>query len=357
MSGNYSIMSFGQYWDDNNYNTKTNTNSGYDSYDYQDDTSVFATESYTTSPYGSIFGGDVDYSSSYDAIFDQFHKTLAEMQAQDDETSDGSDVTGSQGGQTGDGSDTQVGGSDGDLTGDNAYGDAAGSQGASGEVSGADGSGDNQGQQPQVELLRSEQVRGGFDADAIATSLHGASEPGIFGWGTNESVFEKYFDGTDSYTALNGAEMAAVAQAYEAKYGESLESMVRGEFSFSTEDKYVAKIKNSLEAVLEYDENGNVSGAKYVDDAASEDVLSEEFLKQMASKFYDATRGQWGTDEEAVWQVMNLDKDALKQVIEYYNNSPYADEMDFKTAIQKDFSFMSGEGKLIDIYNKAMGEE
>ena len=194
MSGNYSIMSFGQYWDDNNYNTKTNTNSGYDSYDYQDDTSVFATESYTTSPYGSIFGGDVDYSSSYDAIFDQFHKTLAEMQAQDDETSDGSDVTGSQGGQAGDGSDTQVGGSDGDLTGDNAYGDAAGSQGASGEVSGADGSGDNQGQQPQVELLRSEQVRSGFDADAIATSLHGASEPGIFGWGTNESVFEKYFD-------------------------------------------------------------------------------------------------------------------------------------------------------------------
>ena len=330
----YSISSFSNYWNEDNY---PNIASG----DYSSNTAQ--NTGFITDPYmsidSSIFSSADDYSSDYDAIFDAFHKEMdeiaAEREAQEaqktdetDETdktdkTEGTDSTDKTEGTTGTSS-TDKTDSDEEVDGDESESDTEGSK-----------AGDDDSDSLVAE--HQEKVRDGFDAEAIARSLNTAANPGIFGWGTDEKVFSKYFDGKDGYAALNGAELAQVAEAYESKYGKSLEQLIRDEFSWSQEDMYIGKIKNATETIDICDDDGNVVATKYLCDAANDEELSEDFLKHMAEKFYDSTVAQWGTDEEQACQVLGLEPDVLKQVIEYYNNSSLADGKDFKKALNDDF--------------------
>lgn len=191
----------------------------------------------------------------------------------------------------------------------------------------------------EVQTSDREKLREDFDEYSIASSLHSAMKDGLFGWGTNDEIVAKYLEGTDNYEALNEAELRTVAAVYEEKYGQSLEDAIRGDFSGKDEDKYVAKLKNAQE---NYDEIKNLS---------AED--KKTFIKQHASKFFDATH-KLGTDEETVWQIMQMSPSDLKELIKYYDESGYADKRDFKTTIEKEFSG-GAKTELYNLYNEAMG--
>lgn len=336
----YSISAFSNYWNEDNY---PNIASG----DYSSNTAQ--NTGFITDPYmsidSSIFSSADDYSSDYDAIFDAFHKQMddiaAEREAQEAQKADETDETDGTDSadkteSTGDVSDTDKADNDKKADGDDSEDDADGSK------PGEDSS-------DSLVAEHQEKVRDGFDAEAIARSLNGAAS----GLGTDEKVFSKYFDGKDGYAALNGAELAQVAEAYESKYGKSLEQLIRDEYAWSQEDMYIGKIKNATETIDICDDDGNVVATKYLCDAANDEELSDDFLKYMAEKFYDNTAGKWGTDEEQAWQVLGLEPDVLKQVIEYYNNSPLADGKDFKKAMEDDFWDM-GLKEAGAAYRKAM---
>lgn len=334
----YSISAFSNYWNEDNY---PNIASG----NYSSNTTQ--NTGFITDPYmsidSSIFSSADDYSSDYDAIFDAFHKKLdeieAEREAEDAQKADETDET-DETDSTSETPSTDETDSDKEVDNDESKDDADGSK------PGEDNS-------DSLVAEHQEKVRDGFDAETVARSLNAAANPGIFGWGTDEKVFSKYFDGEDGYAALNGAELAQVAEVYESKYGKSLEQLIRDEYAWSQEDKYIGKIKNATETIDICDDDGNVIATKYLCDAANDEELSDDFLKYMAEKFYDSTAGKWGTDEEQAWQVLGLEPDVLKQVIEYYNNSPLADGKDFKKAMEDDFWDM-GIQEARTAYNNAM---
>ena len=304
--------------------------------------------------FGIMSNMETDYSNAYKGLMDNFYSEVERIQAEEEaEAAEKARLEAEKEAAKKAEAEGQAGSTGGGTTGGGATGGGVPKLEDEGtpklEDEGAPKIEDEE-QQQTTTVERKQEVREGFDAELIASSLKSASEDGIFGWGTHETTFKKYFEGTSNYPALNDAEIAQVAAAYESQYGESLEDMVRGEFSFKIEDKYVSKIQKSQEILETKNEDGTVN-KKYVGDYNAQEV-DEKFLKSMATKFHDATVGMWGTDEEAVWQVMNLEPAILKQVIEYYNNSPLADKKDFEKAIRGDFTF-GQQSELLELYDKA----
>ena len=82
------------------------------------------------------------------------------------------------------------------------------------------------------------------EAELYADKIHDA----IGGWGTNEEKVATVIG------ALNDKEMVAVADAYEEKYGESLEEAIKGDFSGDEEDVLLTKLERAREGAEELEE-------------------------------------------------------------------------------------------------------
>ncbi|MBQ2984141.1 MAG: annexin [Candidatus Gastranaerophilales bacterium] len=82
------------------------------------------------------------------------------------------------------------------------------------------------------------------EAELYADKIHDA----IGGWGTNEEKVATVIG------ALNDKDMVAVADAYEEKYGESLEEAIKGDFSGDEEDVLLTKLERAREGAEELEE-------------------------------------------------------------------------------------------------------
>lgn len=135
-------------------------------------------------------------------------------------------------------------------------------------------------------------------------------------------------------SALDGADLAYVAEIYEQNYGKSLIKAIKGDFSFGTEKTYVAKI----EAAISLANKDNSQ------------VISESEANIAAEKLYKAMKGL-GTDEEAVSSVINGYNDRDLKIIAGLYEENYGKTLE--KAIKGDFSG-NAEKTLLAKLNKAM---
>lgn len=289
MSG---VSAFSAYFNEDNY-TRVNSN--------KTSTTAYDVSGGYEKLGGSIFG-DVDYSSAYDSIFDEFHKTVDEAEQEAI---------------------------------------------ANGEKA------------PD----RDQETRDGFNASKVAKELEDAANYDKDGWKLNTKVFDKYIFGyDDSYEALNGAELAKVNEEYMANTGKTLEDMIWDEYhSGYYADYQVAKLRNSLEVFQEHDEDGNVVSNRYISDIENDEELSDEFMDHMVGKFNLATIEDDGTNFTTLWEVMSLKPEALKQVIDYYNDNVGEGEKTFeqilKSEVNKDGVQSEQKQNIKDVYKEATGKK
>ncbi len=178
-------------------------------------------------------------------------------------------------------------------------------------------------------------VRDGFDAYAVATSLHEAMKGG----GTDEETVMKYLGYQKGDDTLNDAEILEVMDAYEEKYGKALEKDIRGDFSYSAQKQLLARLENA----------NNQTSEKY---AYASDEEKAAIIQELAGELYDAMY-KAGTDEQKLLEIMQLDPEIRKKVIEYYDNSPYADKHLLKEKMDKELS-NGYQDKIDDLYNEVM---
>lgn len=130
-----------------------------------------------------------------------------------------------------------------------------------------------------------------FDAWNRASRLHAAFYPGITGWGTEE---EEVFS---ALASLNPVKAKAVRMAYQATYGESLDSALSGEMDTSGE-------RNRARGLLE----GNQAVA---DAAALHMAMDETFLGT-----------GWGTDHDVIMNTLrNKNPEEVEAIISAYEST------------------------------------
>ena len=138
-------------------------------------------------------------------------------------------------------------------------------------------------------------------------------------------------------------------------YCENFDSVLEDIFSYDTENELVSKLRNATEVIEYVDDDGN-SVSKYLGEIKPEDI-SDDLLKKLATKYDAATVDKWGTDENAVWQIMSLDPEVLNELIEYYDNSARADIKSFGQTLKDEFFMTFGRGKILEKYKNATGND
>ncbi len=153
-------------------------------------------------------------------------------------------------------------------------------------------------------------------ANARADQLFSA----VDGWGTDEDAVKEILNN------VKGQDLLDVAEAYEAKYGESLEDAIRGDFSGKEEDKLLDKLEDAEDEVRFHE-----IAEKEV---AREDYTDEKLAKERATAFYEATGARWGTDEDVIEELMSLNDDEIIAMAKALEDQG----KDIITLIEKDFS-------------------
>ena len=113
----------------------------------------------------------------------------------------------------------------------------------------------------------------------------------IDGWGTDEDAVKEIFNN------VKGQDLLDVAAEYEAKYNESLEDAIRGDFSGKEEDNLLDKLEDAEDEVRFHEIAGK--------EVTQEDYTDEKLAKERATAFYEAIDG-WGTDEDVIKDLMSL---------------------------------------------------
>ena len=352
MSTNYNYTYFNPYWNESLYeNNYSSTNNQSNSSSYS---SIF--DSYST----TLSNFNVDYSKGYSGILTDYYdkvnaykeeqeKLEAEREAQEEaaaqeaqennETDETADVE-----ETNEVDEQQDAQETDEAQEDNQIYDEQ----DSGELNA------NYSNNSSVE--HDCEVRENFDAEEVAKSLHDAAQLRGQAEMLQNSIFRKYFYGLEGeYEALNNAELDAVAQAYNEMYCENLDSVLEDIFSYDTENELVSKLRNATEVIEYVDDDGN-SVSKYLGEIKPEDI-SDDLLKKLATKYDAATVDKWGTDENAVWQIMSLDPEVLNELIEYYDNSARADIKSFGQTLKDEFFMTFGRGKILEKYKNATGND
>lgn len=352
MSTNYNYTYFNPYWNESLYeNNYSSTNNQSNSSSYS---SIF--DSYST----TLSNFNVDYSKGYSGILTDYYdkvnaykeeqeKLEAEREAQEEaaaqeaqennETDETADVE-----ETNEVDEQQDAQETDEAQEDNQIYDEQ----DSGELNA------NYSNNSSVE--HDCEVRENFDAEEVAKSLHDAAQLRGQAEMLQNSIFRKYFYGLEGeYEALNNAELNAVAQAYNEMYCENLDSVLEDIFSYDTENELVSKLRNATEVIEYVDDDGN-SVSKYLGEIKPEDI-SDDLLKKLATKYDAATVDKWGTDENAVWQIMSLDPEVLNELIEYYDNSARADIKSFGQTLKDEFFMTFGRGKILEKYKNATGND
>jgi len=166
-----------------------------------------------------------------------------------------------------------------------------------------------------VETLEKE-TSGNFETALVSTALGPIESEAYFthraiaGFGTKESML------TEAIMGKNNQQIATLKSVYQRRYGESLESAVRGDLSGKTEQMFVLALNgNKMDNWVQVDPQ-----------VVSNDVRT----------LYAATQGRIGTDEIQVCSILLRANDAyIRAYVDSYKRQ-YA--QDFLKMIRKEFS-------------------
>ena len=184
------------------------------------------------------------------------------------------------------------------------------------------------------------------EIDLMVDKLHTAMK----GWGTDEQAVNEVLNDE----SLTAADILTIMNAYEEKYGESLESDIKGDFSGDAEDGLLEVLTNAEKEVMENVKTDPVDGGVTGEVHSYTNTLNEREVDLIVDKLYSAMK-DLGTDEEAINEVLNDESLTAADIVTIMNAYEAKYGKTLESDIKGDFS-SEAQDSLLGVLDKAKTE-
>ena len=170
------------------------------------------------------------------------------------------------------------------------------------------------------------------------------------GWGTDEQAVNEVLNDE----SLTAADIVTIMNAYEAKYGKTLEKEIREDFSGDAQDGLLKVLSDAEKEVMENVKTDPVEGGVSGEIHSYTNTLNEREVDLIVDKLYSSMK-DLGTDEEAINEVLNDESLTAADIVTIMNAYEAKYGKTLEKEIREDFSG-DAQDSLLGVLDKAKAE-